>query len=75
MRLNALAILCADKSQLSYADIASKLGVDEESVEFWVIDGEFVVVGERGRGREKCSSREHFRLFVEDAEEITSSLS
>lgn len=39
VRLNSLALACADVSILSFADAARKLGIEEDAVELWVIDG------------------------------------
>lgn len=39
VRLNTFALVCATTASLSFADIASKLSVEEDAVEFWVIDG------------------------------------
>ena len=39
VRLNSLALACADVAELSFAEAARKLGIQEDAVELWVIDG------------------------------------
>lgn len=39
IRLSRLALVCAGKSTVDYADIAKALNVDEDDVEMWIIEG------------------------------------